>query len=171
MAYYIPLRYFSVEEIFSPYVVSLHTRANSVDDQIWRLMDDRILRTIVDMRSHFGVPFYINDYLFGGDMKQRGYRHFLELVDITTLNNMLQSDKISSIDQIKSTFSSFTSQHCHGRAIDFTVQGFSAEEIRQDIKNNKTATRYKYIAAVENNVSWVHIDCRPWQGERLFFGD
>lgn len=169
--YYAPdASLFIPEEIFPPSVIAEHLdTSGNIRDSIWRLMDGRILSTIVDIRRYFNCPIYINNYRWGGSSMYRGYRPVLELVDFNEYNSLLQSGQTPSIEQITPRFSSFTSQHCLGRAIDFTSRDYSAKEIRQDMRANPYALRYQYITAVEDDVDWVHIDSRNWFGDRLFF--
>jgi hypothetical protein len=147
-------QYFCKEEFFSPTVVEKED-----PDQIWRLMDWRILYTIDEMRIYFNKPIRINNWKWVKDSKyrfeQRGFRAFEDLAE----------KSIDMVDwgKIVPSFSSFTSQHCFGRALDFDVEGMFAEEVREDIQSNHShATRYQYITTIEGKVNWVHMDVRCW---------
>lgn len=146
--YYKP-KHFREEEWFSPAVM-----AQNDTSRIWRLVDYRILWTMDALREYFGVPVTMNDYLWGGGNKYRGFRSYDELVDTVYLRKT---------GVIRPKFSSFTSQHTLGRAADSKFRNIPAEEIRNDIRANPDAIRYQYITAVEDEVSWLHIDVRNWE--------
>jgi hypothetical protein len=156
--YYIP-----DPKIFHPaefFPISFSSQFNSA--QLWRLIDGRVVWTAVELRRRFGVVT-INNYLWGGTSQYRGFRPAEELVDKPYL---MYSGKV------KSLLSSFTSQHCFGRAVDMTFRNFSAAEIREDIRKNPKRSEYKYITTIEDNISWFHFDCRNWDVSKsgiLFF--
>jgi hypothetical protein len=161
---------FRPEEFFPPSVIREHTtQRGRVESKIWRLLDNRLIWTVKALRYYFDCPMYLNNYCWGGDASLRVYRPVLELIDFNKYNSDLQKDKKTAIRSITPRLSSFTSQHCHGRAVDATFKKYSAEEIRDDIRKSPTAKRYQYITAVEEGVGWLHVDTRPWDGPRLFF--
>ena len=160
--YYKP-KYFEPEEIFSKLVVENHTVRNKsgersyIDNSIWRLMDERILKTLDLLRMDYG-PVIVNDYKWGGQNQYRGYRPAIEL--IAHSESMIDGKFIPK-------FSSFTSQHCHGRAIDCKFKYHEAEYIRYQIKNDQSFITFSHITAVEKDVSWLHFDVRPWNKTNL----
>ena len=155
MSYYIP-KYFTIEELFSPETIKENTQNGIINQNIWRLFDYSTLLTIDRLRIRFG-PTVVNDYIWGGANQYRGFRSFISLVDKNNLENYKQ---VKCVD-----WTSFTSQHCFGRAIDSKFNKISAEEVREDIKNNPNDATYEFITAVENNVSWLHFDTRSWNKE------
>ena len=104
---YIP-EYFIPEELFTKKTISDHTKNGIIADTIWRLIDSRVTWTADQLRKRFG-SISINDYKFGGQAQYRGYRPVIELID---------KEQLHITGQITPTFSSFTSQHCFGRALD-----------------------------------------------------
>lgn len=163
MYYKPPKNLFVTEEFFPAELIQRELNAGRSVNEIWRLMDWRIVWTQVEIRKYFGKPCVLNDYKWGGRNQYRGFRPFVDMV----------RDDHYITERIVPEFSSFTSQHCFGRATDSKTIGITAEEIRDDIKNNPMAERYKYITAVELNTSWLHIDCRPWNKEAFgifYFG-
>ena len=143
-------KYFTAEEFFSKQTVLIEGTGN----KIWRLLDWRMAWTITEIREHFKKPITLNTYKYGGKAQHRGYRPANELIDLV---------EFSDSGNLVPSFSSFSSQHCFGRALDFDIRDISAEEVREDIKiNYVTAKRYRYITSVEEAVNWVHIDCRSW---------
>lgn len=152
--YYQP-DHFRAEEFFSKKVIEQHgLRGGGIQNNIWRLMDFRIMWTMDQIRKYYGVPVVVNTYLWGGPSQYRGFR--------SNFHDLLNVDLLMATNIIKSHFSSFTSQHCFGRAMDFVIPGIEAEEVRQNILTNRRMDRYKYITAMEADVNWVHIDTRPW---------
>jgi hypothetical protein len=136
---------------FFPKSASLQLFSN----QIWRLIDDRVLWTAEQIRKRYGVTI-INDYLWGGNNQYRAYRPIPELLEV----NKTRSNKFS-----------LTSQHCFGRAIDCKFRDWTAEEVRQDIKKNPKHDVFKFITRVEDKVDWFHFDCASWTGKEILFFD
>jgi len=153
--YYKP-KYFEPEEIFSKQVIKEHSIGSN---SIWRLMDSRVLWTADKLRELFGT-IIVNDYLFGGKNQHRGFRNPLELIDL---------EHLKLIQAFKPTFSSFTSQHCFGRALDLTLKKLFAEDARQYIIKNKKKEVFKYITAIEEKVSWLHFDTRNYKKDEKGF--
>jgi len=149
--YYEPT-FFKPQEIFSK---DIWDREKEKGNQIWRLMDGRILWTADQIRMHFcGKSIQhsvdtmtINNWYFGGQRQYSGYRDIY--VDIISANNRF----------------SVTSQHVFGRAIDYVFKKTSAEEVIKDILDNQTADRYKFITGLEIKTSWTHNDTRSWNKE------
>jgi hypothetical protein len=73
-----------------------------------------------------------------GDLTQRGWRHS------------------------KSATGAKWSQHKYGRALDLTFKNANAETVRQSIRQKRGT--YRMITCIERDVSWVHIDCRNYDG-------
>jgi hypothetical protein len=165
--YYIPT-YFRAEEWFSKSVIQQHTIVGTgfdrvVSNKIWRLIDNRTLWTADQIREYFARSVIINDWLWAGRNQQRGFRSIPELFNRA---------KFRSTNEFKLKLSSYTSQHCMGRASDSKIKGIHASEIRADIRKNPNADRYKYITCVEDGVSWLHFDTRAWNKSKygiLFF--
>lgn len=105
-------------------------------------LDKWLLKDIDNLRSYIGSPFYVNNWSYGGTADSRGYRD--------------PYDPEGAI----------LSQHKFGRAIDFTVKGMEAEEVRQVIIKNKND--YPNIYRLEKKVNWVHADRHPnYKTERI----
>ena len=84
----------------------------------------------------------INTWSSGGKFSQRGLRcNICDLVKSKTLSNRL-----------------YLSAHMQGTAVDFDVQGMSAEEVRKWIERNKVLLPYPI--RLEEGVNWVHLDMR-----------
>jgi len=96
------------------------------------LMDERILITLDAIREHYKRPVTVNNWHRGGTFRNRGFRPMTGDVGAKY------------------------SQHRFGRAVDFDVQGISAEQVRNDIRSGL----FPEITCIERNVNWVHIDVR-----------
>lgn len=96
------------------------------------LMDDRILITADKVREYYGVPVTVNNWYWGGNLKNRGFR------------------------ALNTTVGAKLSQHKFGRAFDFDVKNVPAEQVRNDIRKGK----FPLITCIEKDVSWVHADVR-----------
>lgn len=102
-------------------------------EQYWLiLMDDRILITADEIREYYGVPVTINNWYWGGNFKNRGFR------------------------EMNTSVGAKLSQHKFGRAFDFDVKNVPAEQVRNDIRKGK----FPLITCIEKDVSWVHADVR-----------
>lgn len=103
-----------------------------------QLFDDRLLRLIDYLRDKFGRAT-INDWQYGGNNEWRGLR------------------------TPDSPYYSKYSQHSFGRAFDIIFKDYTAQEVRDWLKNNalewQLATGLKSVTC-EAGVSWLHIDLR-----------
>ena len=101
-------------------------------EQAWKLFNMDLLLDLDWLRFKLDKKITVNDWYWGGEYQNRGFR------------------------TAKSTVGSTTSQHRSGNAVDFTVDGMTAEEVRQFILDNEDT--YEDINRMEDDVSWVHID-------------
>lgn len=152
MNYYIP-KYFPPQEIFSSRTVADYTRNGTVSSAIWRLIDSRVVWTADQIRKRFG-SMICNDYKYGGENGLRGYRPPVEIIDW---------EAYQKTGKVKTTFSTLSSQHCFGRALDLTPAKVTAEEIRRDIIANPQY--YKFITGIEKEVNWLHFDVRNFNAK------
>ena len=97
-----------------------------------RLLDIGLLNDIQLIREYFGKPLIIND---GKTFNWRGLR-------TTDWQNY-----------------SPNSMHSWWRAYDFHIVDIDVEVVRQHIINNRD-TSYPSIGAIEDKVSWIHVDSR-----------
>lgn len=145
LVYYIP-KYFKIQELVDPETfAALGTRC-------WILFRPELLWTIDEIRVFFDRPVLINNWIFGGTLKYRGFR--------------------PSSCKVGAKFS----QHKFGCAVDFDVRDMTANEVRKKIMDNyKTSKAFQHITAMERNVTWVHIDLRniepPKDGSGITFFD
>lgn len=156
-----PSNIFTAQEIFPPHIIQNHTtRHGDLSSHIWRLMDSRVLWTAVELRKQFGTMI-VNNYSWGGANKNRGYRDPISLID---------QDYFKRTGIIRASWSSFTSQHCFGNALDSSFKNHLAEDVRQYIIANSGNDSFKFITAIEKEVEWVHFDTRNFKnGDERFF--
>ena len=105
--------------------------------RLWYLFDNRILVMIDSLRNKYG-KMLANTWYWKGKHQYRGWRPQDSLVGAEF------------------------SQHKYGRAVDLIPLEYSIEEIRDDIKSKYLHHDFRFITCIENNVNWIHIDCRNW---------
>jgi len=137
--------YFSIRELVCPDVYAKH------GENAWAFLDKNLLKVLLWIREGIGKPMTINTWANGGNYSQRGLRcNLCSLVSDKTRRGQL-----------------YVSAHMLGKAVDFGVQGMSAEQVRQWLQNN--SHRLPYPIRVEDGVSWVHIDIRNDKNDNLYF--
>ena len=97
------------------------------------LLDDRLLRTLDDLRDAFG-PIVINDWHKDGMNQWRGLRTEL------------------------SPFGTMYSQHRFGRAADLTFLKTDVDGVRAEILENPSL--FPLITSIELATNWLHFDVR-----------
>ncbi len=137
---YIP-KYFKLQEMFPrDYYKEVYPQ---LGDMMWILIDNRILFTADMLRERYGT-MVVNDWLWRTD-NANNYRGFRP-------HNC--------------TVGAVFSQHRFGRALDCKFKNVEAEEVRLDIRSNDKYA-FKYITAIELDVTWLHIDCRNHDKKKL----
>ncbi|TSA34064.1 MAG: hypothetical protein D4R64_12715 [Porphyromonadaceae bacterium] len=122
---------FSLAEFVPPVIYEKY-----IDKSIW-FIDPKIVQMAQFIRDRFGKPMTINNYLTGGPYQYSAFR-----------------DNACAIG-------AKNSQHRHGRAIDFRIQGMTPMEIRADIIKNFELYRPSGLTTIEGGTpTWTHIDCR-----------
>ncbi len=127
-------KYFKIQELVSKAVYEKY------GEKSWEFIDERLIKTLDLLREHFNKPITVNNWLFGGNLHQRGLR--------------ANKDEI-----VKNKSDYYISQHCLGKAADLNVKGMTAQEVYEDILKNKG--KFPLIARIENiknTPTWVHID-------------
>jgi len=136
--YYIP-EYLGLHEVL-PQDTYLYYEGRR--EKAWRLFDPRILWTADRLRELYG-PVYVNNWFWGGPNQWGGWRP----------GNCPKGAKFS--------------QHKFGRALDLKFKNTTAEEVRADIRANNDRPApgaFRHITCIEKGVSWLHIDCRNYDG-------
>ena len=130
---YIP-KHFKAHELFSE---DFYYKNKHMGDQIFWLIDDRVLWTLDQLRERYG-QCYVNNWYWGGNNHIGCFRTF---------------------DCKKGAL---WSQHKFGRGADPKFTEITAEEIRRDILDDPFDVDFEHISCLEMNVSWLHFDVRSW---------
>lgn len=127
-------QYFKIQEFVSKEVY------NKYAEKSWEFIDDRLIITMDTLRKELNKPIIINNWLWGGNLKQRGLR--------------------ANKDEIVTNKKDFyISQHCLGKAVDFNVKDMSSKEVFDFIMEN--LDKFPFIKRIEDyrdTPSWTHID-------------
>lgn len=110
------------------------------DEQSWQFLDTNLLWCILIIRRDIlKKPMVVNN----SSHTQRGLR-------------------CNICSTVKGKKDVYLSSHIFGKAIDFTVPGMTAEQVREMIKDN--AGNFPCNIRLEKDVSWVHLDILPQYG-------
>lgn len=132
------LDYFKLEEVFREDVLIQYGRNTNL---LLSRFDPRLLETMVFIRKELG-PITINNYLWGGDLDERGFRD-------------------NDGPMVRGKGRPYLSAHVIGAAFDFDVEGMTANEVRAWLKDNSDKLPYKIRLERKYNGSyilWVHLD-------------
>ena len=108
-----------------------------------KLMDKKLIETLLFIRKKLDRGITINTKYKGGRYNLRGYR-----------------PKNCAIGALYSA-------HKEGLALDFDVEGMTANDVRSWLKANENLLPHPIRC--ENGVSWVHIDVRVKVGHKVYF--
>lgn len=126
-------KHFTIQELVDP------TTHSAYGDKAWQFLDPRLLMTLDQLRSDFGVCI-INTWFSTNLANQYGFR----------------TD--SGFRHPSSRIGAPLSQHRFGRAADCLFPLTGVDNVRSAII--KKPEDYPYISAIELGTSWLHIDCR-----------
>lgn len=112
-------------------------------EQSWQFFNPAILIALDGIREYFGKPVTVNNWRDGGPFQWRGLR--------------------PRHCDVGAEFG----QHRFGNAADSDIQGITAAEARQAILSNKNHPLLDEITCLEDEVSWLHMDCRNIQNRIL----
>ncbi len=103
-------------------------------ESAWMFFNPVALKTLDGIRDYFNKPITVNNWASGGNMDSRGLR--------------------SPNDNTGSKWGF----HPKGNAFDFSVQGMTADEVREIIIEHQNEEPFCDITRMEINITWVHID-------------
>lgn len=106
-------------------------------ESAWMVLDRRLVQALDPLRAKIGKPVLVNSYKKG--LSNRGYR--------------------SHLSEVGGDWS----QHRMGRAIDFSVIGWSIEELHDWVRSNLDFLHNIGFTAYESlnhTPTWVHLDTR-----------
>lgn len=122
---------------------------NKYGETAWEFFDPRLLETLDWLRESLKRKIYINNWSAGGNFSQRGLRcNICDLVKVKTVKNQI-----------------YMSSHVLGKAIDFDVEGMTAQEVCDWILVHQSDLPYSIC--LEGEVSWVHLDMRD-KGKKVY---
>lgn len=111
-------------------------------EKAWDFFDPRLLENLLFIRIGLDKPVWVNSWKVGGGYSERGFRcNLCKLVKEKTQKGLI-----------------YVSAHMEGMAVDFTVSGMSAEDVRTWIKAHSELMPYP--CRIEDGVNWVHLDVR-----------
>jgi hypothetical protein len=105
------------------------------EKSLW-FIDFRVTWTADAISEYFNTKITANDWHEKGKFNYRGFRP-------------------PSV-----TMGAIFSQHRFGRALDCDLHGVSAIDARKEILSHKDDPAFRYITCIEDNVNWLHFDCR-----------
>ncbi len=59
-------KYFKIQELVSKKVYDKY------GEQAWMFIDTKLIKVLDQLREHFGKPITVNNWLWGGNLEQRG---------------------------------------------------------------------------------------------------
>lgn len=132
-------KYFTVKELVCPHCYA------KFGERSWQFYDTDLLHCLLILRETvLCAPMYVNN---GKQYTQRGLRCNLCAI-------------------VKGKATVYLSGHVLGKAVDFTVQGMSAEEARKKIIAN--ADLFPCNVRLEAGVSWCHFDVLPTNSAKVY---
>ena len=147
--FYIP-KYFKITELACPHI----TGKWGSPEFVFNFFDPRLLKTLDFIRETIGKKILVNNYKNGGKLKERGLRCNL-------CNEVLKKTNAGKM---------YMSSHQLGQAVDFNIEGMDSQQVRDWLKAN--ADILPYPITVENDTpSWVHIDMRFQNNQKVYFFD
>lgn len=134
------LEYFDVRELVTPWAYQKFKHRG--DYFFLSRIDPRLLVTILFIRETTGRKMTINDYLWGGRFDERGVR-----------------DNLSPL--VKARISPYWSGHVFAMAVDFDLEGMTAQEVRDWLIEHTEGLPFKIRLEHKLKgkiISWVHLD-------------
>lgn len=124
---------FNIKELVCPHCYE------RFGENAWQFLSTEILSVLYTLRYElFKRPITVNTWAQKGTLSQRG----------------LRCNRCSLIKDKKTIC---LSAHALGKAIDFNVEGYTADKVYDEIKKN--IHKFKYPIRIESNTTtWSHID-------------
>lgn len=136
-------KYFSTKELVDEEVYSI------LGDNAIKLIDDKLIETIDVIRDILNVPLICNNWHWGGNRDQCGYR------------------------SIKCNIGAPKSFHKRGMAVDLISVKMSAKDMRDKLEQNKHLLPHPIrIEKWDDNgeIPWLHVDVSAnTHGQKIYF--
>lgn len=134
-------KYFDIAELVDKEVYT------KFQQKAWQFFDTELLHTLLVIREAIDKPINVNNWKWKGPFSERGLR-----------TNKGQIFKTKTNQGIL-----YLSAHVMGKAVDFDVEGMTAEEVREWLKENKEILPYKIrlehiVIKTGKPITWVHLD-------------
>lgn len=131
-------RYFKISELVCPHIFY------RFGDTAWMFLSTQLLHTLLVLRTEIiNKPFIIN-----------------------TKSSTQRGKRCNMCPMVRQKNLAYESAHCNGFGVDITVDGMSAEEARNIIKQNED--KLPYPIRLEEDVTWLHVDCYdPCNGNKI----
>lgn len=132
-------KYFDIRELVSKQVYQKHK------ERAWMFLDVQLLECLLIVRTKLNKPIRINTWHVGGVHTQSGLRD----------NTQSIFRKFFNLGKL------YLSAHVMGKAIDFSVEGMTACEVRAWIVENEHLFPCKIRLERNLNrkpIGWVHLD-------------
>ncbi len=142
-------KYFKIAELVSRKVLKRFGEVKS-----WGFLDTNLLNCLLILRENLNKGITINNSQF----QQRGFReNTCKIVRNKTLKNKM-----------------YCSAHTFGKAIDFDVQGMTADEVRRWIVSNEKLFPCKIrlenkIVKTGKTINWVHLDIMDYEQKKKIY--
>ena len=127
--------YFIIQELVDERTYNKHK------ENAWQFFSTDLLTCLLIIRKNLGRKITVNNWFWGGRFSQRGLR--------TNLSYLINKSKL------------YLSAHLMGKAVDFDVEGMTAEEVRNLIEDNADLFPCKIRLEHFKNgkpINWVHLD-------------
>lgn len=137
--------YFDIRELVCQDVYRRH------GERAWQFLDPWMIDDLLYIRQGMAAKITVNTWMNGGLYSQRGLRcNLCSLLANKTKRGVL-----------------YLSAHQQGMAVDFDVEGKTADEVRKWIGQH--AAVLPHPCRLETGTSWVHMDVRvdPAKTERV----
>jgi len=137
-------KHFKIFELVDPVIY----RANG--ENAFAFFTEEIKQSIDGVREFFDRPTTVNNWIWGGQFQWRGLRSHLCKEGALKSQHRIVEERLCN-------------------AIDFDVEGLTAEQVRREILNNQNIPSLRFITRMEKDVNWVHIDCKPLDGQERIY--
>jgi len=134
-----------LKEFFSIHELVDKATYDKYGERAWDFMDLRLVRNLLFIRVKLGKSITVNNWKWGGSLSQRGLRTNTSYI----VKKKTQKDSI------------YLSAHTMFKAVDFDVDGMTANEVREWIESNSGELPYPCRLERKlngNYITWVHLD-------------
>lgn len=138
-------KHFGIEELVSPQV------SIQYGEKAWEFFDPRALVVLDWIREKTGKPVTVNDWFWGGEFEQRGFRANIDpIVKEKTFIGIL-----------------YCSPHMRGMAFDLNVEGMTTAELIDWLEEHKEEIPYNIRIEIDD-VERLHYDTID-KGTKIYY--